>query len=258
MGFIDVDGLSVHYEIVGSRQGGDVVLLHGWGSALDTFDAIVSVLEKNFTVYKLDFPGFGKSEPPKSVWGVNEYTSFIEKFIQLNNILNPIIIGHSFGGRVALLYASRNEVKKLILFNSAGIRPKRPLTYYVKIYAYKLYKRLLPVLIGKARANEKINQYRKRAGSSDYNNAAGIMRSILVKVVNEDLKHVLKTINAPTLLIWGENDTATPVSNAKIMERHIKDCGLVVLKNAGHFSYADKPHDARLIVDNFLTADKIS
>ena len=252
MGFINIENLNIHFETVGDQQGEVIILLHGWGTDLSSFDPIANELEEKFKIYKLDFPGFGKSDPPQTVWGVEDYTKFLEKFVLENNISDPIIIGHSFGGRVALLYSSRNNVKKLILFDAAGVKPKRPLKYYIKVYSFKLFKKILPVIIGKTKADEKINQYRKQTGSSDYNNAVGIMRNILVKVVNEDLKHVMPNIKAPTLLIWGEHDTATPVSDAKIMEKLIKDSGLVVIKNAGHFSFLDKTYDVNLIVGSFL------
>ena len=253
----NIENLNIRFEIVGSQLGKDLILLHGWGTNLHTFDPIANELAKEFKIYKLDFPGFGESDPPKSVWGVENYTNFIEKFVQDNNINNPIIIGHSFGGRVALLYASRNEVSKLILIDAAGVKPKRTLKYFFKVYSYKIYKNFLPLLIGKTRANKNLYQYRKRVGSGDYNNSTGIMRNVLVKVVNEDLKHVMPKIKAPTLLIWGENDTATPIKDAKIMEQRIKDCGLVILKNAGHFSFLDKPYEVSLIINSFLGISKI-
>ncbi|MDR1096663.1 MAG: alpha/beta hydrolase [Tannerella sp.] len=256
MCFINIENLKVHFEITGNRQGESIILLHGWGTDLHTFDPVASELEKNFNVFKLDFPGFGKSDPPEKVWGVNDYTKFTEQFVQMNRITAPTVIAHSFGGRVALLYASRNDVSKLILIDAAGIKPDRPLKYYLKVYSYKLAKRLLPLLTGRKRAEEKIKRYRKQAGSSDYNNAAGIMRSVLVKTVNEDLKHVMPQIKAPTLLIWGENDTATPVKDGRIMEKLIRGSGLVVLKNAGHFSFLDKTYDVNLIIDSFLKSDK--
>jgi len=256
MSFINIENLNIHFEVVGDQQGEAVILLHGWGTNLSTFDPVTSELEKKFKLYKIDFPGFGESDPPHTVWGVEDYTSFLEKFVQVNNISEPIIFGHSFGGRVAILYASRNYVRKLVLFDAAGVKPRRSLKYYLKVYSFKLAKKVLPIIIGKTKAEEKINQYRKQAGSSDYNNAAGVMRNILIKVVNEDLKHVMPKIKAPTLLIWGESDTATPVSDAKVMEKLIRDSGLVVLKNAGHFSFLDKTFEAKLIIDSFLNPDK--
>ncbi len=252
-----IQGLNINSETSGTARGKDIILLHGWGSNLGLFRSLAKELQSNFNIYNLDFPGFGESDAPETVWGVEEYTTFIEAYVAHNNISNPIIIGHSFGGRVALVYASRSATNKLILIDAAGVKPKRPLKYYLKVYSFKLYKKLLPCFVGKQEAAKRIEQYRAKAGSSDYSSAQGIMRNILVKVVNEDLKHLMPKIEAPALLIWGENDTATPVRDAKIMEKLIKNSGLVVLKNAGHFSFLDKAYDVNLIIDNFLNEDKI-
>ena len=257
MGCTVIDDIRVNYEKSGVQQGAEVILLHGWGSDLHTFAPVAAELEKNFTVYTLDFPGFGQSEPPASVWGVEDYTRMLESFVAQNGIADPILIGHSFGGRVALLYASRNRVRKMILVDAAGVKPRRPLKYYLKVYSFKLYKKILPLLVGKTKARERIEMRRRSAGSSDYNNARGVMRDILVKVVNEDLRHVMPAIKAPTLLVWGENDTATPVADARIMEKRIAGSGLVVLKNAGHFSFLEKPYEVNLIIDSFLGENKI-
>lgn len=251
-----ISNLNINCEITGAEGGEELILLHGWGTNLHLFKPIAAELEASFKIYNLDFPGFGQSEPPEYVWGVEEYAIFLESFVAKFKIKNPIVIGHSFGGRVAIVYASRNSVSKLILIDSAGVKPKRPLKYYAKIYSFKLYRKLLPFFIGAKKARERVEQYRAKTGSSDYNSAVGVMRSILVKVVNEDLKDLMPKITASTLLIWGENDTATPVGDAKIMERLIKNSGLVVLKNAGHFSFVDKAYDVNLIIDSFLNSDK--
>jgi pimeloyl-ACP methyl ester carboxylesterase len=142
------------------------------------------------------------------------------------------------------------------LLDSAGIKPGRSLEYYIKVYSFKAARKTLPLFVGKSKADEIIEGYRKTAGSTDYNNASGIMRQILVKSVNEDLKSVMPNIKAPTLLVWGENDTATPVGDAKIMEQLIPNAGLVVLKNAGHFAFVEKLQEFLIILNNFLQADK--
>ena len=247
---IDVKGIQSHYKKTGS--GPVVLLLHGWGGSLEIFQKLHSALETNFTVYAPDLPGFGKSETPDTVWGVTAYTDWLRAFITAEKITNPILLGHSFGGRISILYASKYPVSKLILANSAGIKPKRKPAYYVKVYSYKAVKHILPLLLGKKQSENILEQYRKKVGSSDYKNANPTMRNIMVKVINEDLKKYLKDIQAPTLLMWGENDTATPVNDAKIMEKNIPDAGLVVLKNAGHYSFIDKEYEFITIVKNFL------
>jgi pimeloyl-ACP methyl ester carboxylesterase len=250
---ISIDGLRVSYRVEGS--GDDIVLLHGWGCDKDIFNSFSNRLAVHFRVFSIDFPGFGQSDPPSEVWGVEEYTSMFEKFVAALDISNPILIGHSFGGRVSILFASRNSVSKMALVDSAGIKPRRSFKYYVKIYSFKAIKRLLPLLMGKTRADEKVEAYRKQAGSSDYKAAGGIMRDVLVKTVSEDLKHVMPRIKAPTLLIWGVNDSATPLSDAEIMKRLIPDSGLVRLRG-GHYSFLDDPVTFRAVLDSFLNIKK--
>lgn len=249
-----IQGLTINYKETGA--GKPVVLLHGWGSNLEAFTRVQQNLESSFHVISVDLPGFGKSQEPNNVWGVYEYTGFIEEFLRVKNISNPILVGHSYGGRVSIVYSSRNPVHKLILLDSAGIKPTRPLSYYIRVYTYKFVKAVLPYLVGRTKANDIIENYRKQQGSSDYKSASPIMRQVLVKSVNEDLKAEMPKIKAPALLVWGENDTATPVSDAKIMEKLIPNAGLVVLKNAGHFAFVEKLGEFLIILNNFLEPDK--
>ncbi|MBR5743808.1 MAG: alpha/beta hydrolase, partial [Muribaculaceae bacterium] len=161
-------------------------------------------------------------------------------------------IGHSFGGRVAILLGSRNQTDKIILVDAAGIRPKRSLKYYFKVYTFKAGKHLTRLLMGKEKAEARIEKMRKKAGSSDYNNASPRMRAILSKVVNEDLTDRLPLIKVPTLLVWGENDTATPLRDAKIMEREIPDAGLVVFPGCGHYSFLENPRQFAAVLRSFI------
>ena len=203
----------------------------------------------------VDFAGFGQSEEPTEVWGVEEYTRSVEALAKEEGIENPILVGHSFGGRVSIVFASRNNTRKIILTDAAGVKPKRSLTYYRKIYTYKLLKRLAPIFLGKERAQQLIEKRRAKAGSSDYNNASPRMRAILSKVVNEDLCHLMPKISAPTLLFWGENDTATPLSDAKRMEKLIPDAGLVTVAGAGHYAFLENTPLFLRVVESFLSKE---
>lgn len=249
-----VNGLQINYKEAG--EGYPLVFLHGWGSSLVAFERMLQQFQNNFRVITIDLPGFGKSDEPKEAWDVDGYVQFLEAFFKQKVITNPILAGHSHGGRVSILYASRNPVHKLVLIDAAGIKPKRKLKYYFKVYSFKLAKNVLPLIMGKTKGQEWINNYRKSAGSSDYNAASTMMRQVLVKCVNTDLKNVMPQINAPTLMVWGENDTATPLSDGKTMEKLIPNAGLVVLKGAGHFSFIEKLGEFLIILDNFLTPDK--
>ena len=247
---IKINGLNFHYTVEGS--GSPVILMHGWGCNLTTLASVEKVAVENHTVYNVDFPGFGQSQEPSEVWGVEEYTQLIEELVKVENIENPILLGHSFGGRVGILYSSRNQVKKLILVDAAGVKPRRSLKYYLKVYSFKISKRLMPLIYGKEGAQKRIEEARAKRGSSDYNNATPMMRAILSKVVNEDLKYCMPQIKAPTLLIWGENDTATPLRDAQTMEKLIPDAGLVSFPGCGHYSFLDNPIQFAAVLRSFL------
>ena len=249
---IQLLGLNFHYTVQG--EGAPIILMHGWGCNLTTLQSVEKVAMENHKVYNVDFPGFGESHEPSQVWGVEEYTQLIEQFVKAENIENPILLGHSFGGRVGILYSSRNKVNKLILVDAAGVKPRRSLKYYFKVYTYKLGKKLMPLIYGKERAQQRIDAMRAKRGSSDYNNASPMMRAILSKVVNEDLKEKMPLIKAPTLLIWGENDTATPLRDAKIMEKLIPNAGLVSFPGCGHYSFLDNPFQFAAVLRSFLNS----
>lgn len=252
---LHIDGVEFHYTVEG--EGNPIVLMHGWGCNHTTLASVENVLLPGMKVYNVDFPGFGSSTEPETVWGVEEYTRLIEQFIKAEDIENPIMLGHSFGGRVGILYSSRNIVKKLILVDAAGVKPRRSLKYYVKVYSYKIVKHLLPLLFGKNKGQELLDKYRGKSGSSDYNNSSPKMRAILSKVVNEDLKHVMPSIKCPTLLIWGKNDTATPLRDAQIMEKLIPDAGLVAFDGVGHYSFLENPYQFAAVLKSFLKNDMI-
>lgn len=248
--FFTYQSLRLHYTDCG--EGHPILLLHGWGCNADTFNAIRPFLEARFRVLTVDFAGFGQSDEPTKVWGVEEYTRSIEALAKAEGVENPILIGHSFGGRVSIVYASRNKVQKVMLVDAAGVKPRRSLTYYRKVYTFKLLKRLAPIFLGKARAEQMIQARRAKAGSSDYNQASPMMRRVLSKVVNEDLCHLMPKITVPTLLFWGENDTATPLADAKKMEKLIPDAGLVTVAGAGHFSFLENTPLFLRVAESFL------
>ena len=249
---IQLSGLDFHYTVQG--EGAPIILMHGWGCNLTTLQSVEKVALENHKVYNVDFPGFGESQEPSMVWGVEEYTQLIEQLVKAENIENPILLGHSFGGRVGILYSSRNKVNKLILVDAAGVKPRRSFKYYFKVYTYKLGKKLMPLIYGRERAQQRIDAMRAKRGSSDYNNASPMMRAILSKVVNEDLKDKMPLIKAPSLLIWGENDTATPLRDAKIMERLIPNAGLVSFPGCGHYCFLDNPFQFAAVLRSFLNS----
>lgn len=258
---LEYNGVDMFYTVNG--EGAPVILMHGWGCTHDTVKSIEDICLKTKKVYNVDFPGFGKSTeppaekgvlpiPPASIWGVEEYTRIIEELCRQEGIENPILIGHSFGGRVAIVFASRNKVDKVVLVDAAGVKPKRKLKYYFKVYSFKTAKFFYKLFLGKEKAAKRIEKMRNKRGSSDYANSSPMMKAVLSKVVNEDLCHLMPSIKAPTLLIWGKEDTATPLRDAQKMEKLIPDAGLVAFDGCGHYSFLDNRPGFAAVLNNFI------
>lgn len=250
--FITIDNISVRYTETGVPDGVPVIILHGWGCRLETVASITKILEKGMHVFTLDLPGHGESDEPSDTWGVYEYTGLIEKFASELGIKSPVLVGHSYGGRISIVFASRNDVRKVMLVDSAGIKPRRSLKYHLKVRSFKLMKAFAPLILGRTKADRLIEKRRAKAGSADYAAASPVMRRVLSKSVNQDLKHLMPSIKAPVLLVWGENDTATPLSDAKKMEKLIPDAGLVSFPGCGHYSFLDNPGGFRAVTLEFL------
>lgn len=250
--FVEINGIKTHYTDEGA--GKPVVLLHGWGSSLDAFVRIRQALSDRFRVIALDFPGFGKSEMIAQPWDVSDYVAFFVKFSEEIGIECPVLIGHSFGGRVILKGVGSGLVKadKIVLIDSAGVKHKRSLRAKCRVAAFKTVKWFL-LLPGIRRVSAgTLEKARRHFGSADYNSAPAVLRQTLVKVVNEDLCEYMPGIACPTLLIWGDQDTDTPLSDAKVMESRIPDSGLCVIKGAGHFSFLQSPFEVNAILNSFL------
>ena len=241
----------IYYQ---AGSGYPLLILHGWGVDAASFAPVAEYLSKGFAVYAPDFPGFGASPAPTEIWGVAQYAELIEGFCKKLEIDKPIIIGHSFGGRVAIILGAKGLPLKMVLVDSAGIVPNRGFDYYLKVYSYKAGKKILSLPgLGKVKENF-INK--NNAGSSDYKAALGIMKNIFVKVVNQDLKEYLPKISVPALLVWGDADTATPLADGQLMEKLIPDAGLVVFSGAGHYSYLERLPQFLAVLDSFFAKEK--
>ena len=241
---IIIDDYKINYKITG--QGKAVVILQGWGTTLDLYDSVAGSINSHYKVIQLDFPGFGQSDEPREPWNANDYADFVLKFLDKLDIRETSFIGHSHGGRVIIKLAGRDElpirIEKIVLIDSAGIVPKKSLKQKSKIRIYKIGKKLASMKILQMLFPEAIENWKSKQGSADYRNSSPMMRQCLVKLVNEDLTDSLGRIMVDTLLVWGDRDTATPISDAHIMEKAIPKAGLVVLQGGGHFSFLDQPY----------------
>jgi len=249
---VTIENMNINYICEG--KGANVLILHGWGASIDTVMPIVNILKEHFRVYAIDLPGFGKSEKPEFPFSSQDYARIVKKFIDLMKIDKVTLIGHSFGGKISILMAVNHPeiVEKLVLIDSAGLIPRRNMKYYIKVYSFKTLKLIYRIIFYWNKNNETMEKFYSKFGSADYKNASGVMRKTLVKVINENLRPILKRIQCPTLLIWGDEDKDTPLYMGKIMEEEIPDSGLVVLEGAGHFSYLDDYYKFAAVLKVFL------
>ena len=237
---IKVKNVLVNYIQYG--EGKDILLLHGWGQNIEMMKMLGDNFSDRFRITILDFPGFGFSEEPSESWNIKDYADMLEEFINELDIKKPIIMGHSFGGRVAIRYSADHVVEKIVLFGSPCVREDTELPLNVKILKG----------IKKLPGMDKIGEFAKNfIGSRDYKAASPIMRQTLVNVVNEDLSKYAKEIDCPTLLIWGENDDEAPVSDAKILEGIMVDAALIVLPGT-HYAYIENLGQVVNILNNFI------
>lgn len=248
---IEIDRLTIHYDELGNPEGAPVVLMHGWGCDHTTVASVANILSSGMHVYSIDLPGHGKSMEPPSSWGTSDYATLIEKFIEKMGLISPSLIGHSFGGRTAIMMASRGKYHKVMLIDSAGIKPRHKIGYYWKVYIFKAFKLLSTLFYGK-KSKEIIEKQRKKRGSADYRNSSPVMREVMSRCINEDLKKVMPYISAPVLLVWGDEDTATPLRDAKTMERLMPGAGLVSFDGCGHYSFLDNPFGFKAAVNSFF------
>lgn len=237
-------------------EGSVILLLHGWGSNITLFDGIVKTLSPHHRVIAPDMPGFGKTPEPPEAWSVDDYVDFMMKFIDSLQLREFSVLVHSFGGRVLFKMNAREnlpyQIQKAVLIDSAGIMPKKTWKQKVSLRLYKTARRIMSTRILHFLYPDAVEEMRKKRGSADYNNATPTMRATLVKVVNEDLEPLISKMNCPTLLIWGDADTATPIADAERMEQLIKDAGLVVCEGAGHYSFLEQPEKVHAALRAFF------
>lgn len=250
-----VNGININYEQKGNGE--LVVLLHGWGSNIKLFANLIELMSKKYTVVAMDMPGFGGSQEPPSAWCVDDYVQFVVDFLKdYSQFKSVTFLGHSFGGRVIIKLNSRTDlpfkISKVILVDSAGILPPKSNKKSFRTYYYKFGKALLSLGIVKKFFPDALENFRKKMGSADYAAASPLMRQVLVKVVNEDLEPLLPNIKCPALLVWGVNDTATPLSDGEKMEQLIPDAGLVKLENAGHYSFLEQQFTFNRVICSFM------
>jgi len=232
-----INNLLINFYQAGEGQK-TLLFLHGWRSSATAWSEIIKTLDnKDFLIYALDLPGFGGSAMPRASMTVDDYAQIVKEFIEKKGLKSIVLVGHSFGGRIAikLLANYPHLVEKLVLVDSAGVIMKQNKTNIIRAIAKIVKPFFKPNFMQKAR-----RKIYESLGAQDYLETPELKQTF-VNVLNEDLTPYLGKISQPTLIIWGANDEDTPMEIEKIMHQKIINSQEIILENAGHFSFIDQP-----------------
>lgn len=251
-------GAELYYELHGDGEN-TILMLHGWGGKCESFLPLIRDLSGSARIAAVDFPGHARSPEPKEPWSVTEYTALIYAFIEKILGGRCDIVAHSFGCRVSILLAAQHPecVNRMVLTGAAGIRPAATEDKKKKASAYQRMKKLCDNRVTRGVLGDKtVDGMREKLiqkyGSPDYKALSPNMRMTFNRVIAQDLSGYLKDIHASTLLVWGRDDTETPLWMGQQMEKEIPDAGLVVLEGTGHFAYLDQYPQFLAMTRSFL------
>ncbi len=245
-----VDKLAIAYADEG--KGPVVLMLHGWGSSVQPFDALARALAGKYRVVRLDLPGFGGSQLPDRVWGIPEYAALITDFCTKLAIRPTTLLGHSMGGQAAIYLVGQGLIRpqRLILIGASGVRDAwtvRQRLTFILAKAGKVVTRPFPAV-----ANRLRTRLYATNGNSEYAAASPALAANYRRVLTEDQRANASRVHIPTLLIWGQQDADAPLRNAHILHRLIAHSRLEVLPGAGHFVFLDKPTETAILVEEFM------
>lgn len=231
-------GSSLHH-VTFNPEGFPLIMLHGWGHTLESLRKLGELLTLNAQIHLIDLPGFGRSDIPETSYSSFDYADRIIAYLDEKNIQKADFLGHSFGGKVSMSLAIRypDRIRKLILLAPSGLRPKRTLRKKLQITGIKWLGKAIKKWDG-AFKTALYSYFTLKFGSKDYQNA-GPLRNILVRSVNEDLSFQIKQISSPTLILWGEEDTETPVEMAFRLHHLIKTSTLLIFPHKKHLAFED-------------------
>lgn len=239
---IKIKDVDVNYVKYGKEDSATIVYLHGWGQNIEMMKPIADPYQDEFNIIIIDLPGFGKSSEPNYIWTLYDYVDCVKELLDSFNIKEPILVGHSFGGKISLLYASKYPVKKLALFGS-------PFKKEIEKESLKL--KTLKALKKVPGINKLEGFAKKHIGSTDYKNASETMRKIMVEHVNMDIVEEVKKISCSTIIVWGTSDEAVPLERAYELEKLIKDSAVITYEGCTHYAYLERLQQTINILWNF-------
>ena len=242
MMFKHIKNVDVNYIDFGTGEK-TLVFLHGWGQNIEMMMPVGDKLKKNNRIIIVDLPGFGNSKEPDTVWTVYDYAECIHELLESLKVKNPVLIGHSFGGKISLVYASKYKVDRLVLFGSPFKKGIQKKSFKVKIFKF----------IKKVPGLRKLEGFAKRhLGSRDYRQASDFMRKVLVEHVNLDITEDVRSIKCPTIIIWGTMDVEVPIEDAYELEKLIVDSAVIPYEGCSHYAYLERLGQTVSIIKKFI------
>lgn len=236
------------------RKSTPILILHGWGSNRKSWIPVMEILTLNgFQVMAPDLPGFGESDFPPTSWNVQNYVDCVLVLLDTLKLKKVILIGHSFGGRISIKLASQHpeRVENLILVASAGIKHQPTPKIKILSFGARFGKKIITIPVLRSFTSTTRHFLYRLAGSRDYL-LSGPNRETFLKIIAEDLSPHLSKISMPTLLIWGDKDSMTPLKDGLIMRSTIPDSKLVILKGLHHGIHREAPQKLAEAVKCFL------
>ncbi len=231
-----------------------IVILHGWQSKLERWRDFKSQLEKDYQVFLPSIPGFGSLKLDKP-YTLKDYCSWLDSFLAAKQIQNPVLIGHSHGGRIALDWVSRqkaNRIDSLVLIASAGIKASPSLKRVIGLVLAKTGNVLFllpPLSLLKKSARFLLYKFLRE---KDYYQADKVLQKTMKNMLQTDLTDRLAKIKTRTLLLWGAKDSSTPLKNGFLMEKKIAKAKLMVWEDEGHGLPFSQTKEVVKVIKEFL------
>ena len=233
----------------------DVVLLHGWNLSKVTFAPLHDAFKNaGFRVHSLDFPGFGNEKAPDRPWHIVDYAEFLKRYFDTHHIQKAVVVGHSFGGRVALKFSQLypSSVSSLILSGTPGLSPvlKLKMFFFFILAKVGTFIFSIPPLTIFQDWARRLLYY--ASGSREFFKAEGTMRQTFKNVVTDDLLVPMQSIMMPCLLLWGEFDLVVPLSIMYRMAEVIPNAKIKIISEADHGAPFKSPEVFVSYVQAFL------
>lgn len=245
---LKINNLNINFEVIGTGEQ-DLVIIHGWGDCLDSFRKVAESLSDLCKCYLIDLPGFGKSDKPPQNFTSKDISEIVLEFITNMDLKKPMIMGHSWGGKVAIILASKNpEISKLILVASSGV-DIQTLKTKIKIKIFKWGKIILSHF--GSLGNEIYKKFLSKLGSLDYRNTKEL-KQVFKNVIQEHVFSEALKVKSETLIIWGDKDKILPVKQALVLKNLIQHSFIRVVWGAGHHPHRDNFSDFIKIVRDFI------